>query len=151
MVFGEGAQVRYAIPLNYNNPNEGGGPIRRTPLVAERIHAVTMVRRTPHQFAWDAEPGGANEPQLWVDKFLPDGRIVQAAALGATALESRVVGLAIWSLGGGAVLGAFFGAATAPSGMKLRRAGLGSLVGFLTGAFLGGLAGRTAALTKEIA
>jgi hypothetical protein len=42
----------------------------------------SMVLRTPHQVVCDAEPGGAREPFLEYMKFLPDGRVVPAAALG---------------------------------------------------------------------
>jgi len=145
---GEGAQVYYPIE---NNPNAGGGPIRRTPLVAERIHAVTMVRRTPHQFAWDAEPGGAYEPQLWRDKFLPDGRIVRASALGVIdipELQSRFINLAIWSVGGGALFGSLYGAVQAKRGKRVRNAGLGGLFGALGGLLIAGVAGRTLAIAE---
>lgn len=147
MIFGEGAQVRYDIPLNYNNPNEGGGPIRRTPLLAVRIDAGNTIYRTPHQVVRDAEPGGAYEPQLWQDKFLPDGRIVPAGALGATSeLQSRIINLGVWSVGGGALLGSLYAAVQAKRGKRVRAAGFGGLFGALGGLLIAGVAGRTAAV-----
>jgi hypothetical protein len=83
---GYGARVR--VPLE-TNPNAGGGPIRRSPLLVTRSNEgmppygyPSMVMRTPHAVVPDMEPGGAYEPQLWRSKFLPDGRIVRAGAMG---------------------------------------------------------------------
>ena len=78
-MLGYGARTYYPIETN---PNEGGGPIRRSPLVTTAANAGNMVYRTPHAVVPDVEPGGAFEPQLWADKFLPDGRVVKASALG---------------------------------------------------------------------
>ena len=73
--------VRYPIPEDYNNPNEGGGPIRRTPLVAAAANAGNVVYRSPNAIVPDMQPGGAFEPKLWGEKFLPDGRIVPDNAM----------------------------------------------------------------------
>ena len=71
------------------SPDDGGGPIRRSPLVTTRSGDgmppngwPQMVLRTPHQVVYDAEPGGAAYPGLQYMKFLPDGRLVRAGALG---------------------------------------------------------------------
>jgi hypothetical protein len=78
---GEGAGIRYPVPEDYDNPNEGGGPIRRTPLTAARANAGNIIYRSPHAIVPDMEPGGAFEPQLWSQKMLPDGRIVPDNAM----------------------------------------------------------------------
>src|SRR6185295_5500940 len=72
-----------------NNPDHGGGPIRRSPLLTVRSGDgmppngwPQMVLRTPHQVVPDTEPGGAVWPGLQYMKFLPDGRLVPANALG---------------------------------------------------------------------
>jgi hypothetical protein len=81
-----GAMVREPPELL---PSESGGPIRRTGGFAVRSgegmrpHGwPTMVRRSPHAVVYDAEPGGATYPGLQYMKFLPDGRLVPADALG---------------------------------------------------------------------
>lgn len=72
------------------NPNEGGGPIRRVVGVATRTgdgmppHGwPQMVTRTPTPPVLDREPGGSTWPGIEHMKFLPDGRLVPASALGA--------------------------------------------------------------------
>jgi hypothetical protein len=72
-----------------NNPDHGGGPTRRSPLVVMPSGDgmppngwPQMVLRTPHQVVYDAEPGGAAWPGLQYMKYLPDGRLVPANALG---------------------------------------------------------------------
>lgn len=71
------------------SPDQSGGPIRRTVGVTTRSgegmppHGwPSLVLRTPHQVVRDAEPGGARLPYLEYMKFLPDGRVVPAGALG---------------------------------------------------------------------
>jgi hypothetical protein len=69
-----------------NDPNHGGGPIRRSGFAvvpaAENLPGYPlMVKRTPHPVVNDAESGGARYPWLTKMKFLPDGRIVRQDAL----------------------------------------------------------------------
>ncbi len=123
--FGYGARVFQPIETD---PNRGGGPIRRTPLVAVRAHAGRFVQRSPHKMIPD--PGRIDEPQLLTEKFLPDGRLVPDHALGAFppipartryTLYGGVVTLALTGVGvlvggrdhraAGAMVGAFVGAA----------------------------------------
>lgn len=116
-MLGYGARVYYPPE---DNPNEGGGPIRRSPLVTTHSgdgmqpHGYPqMVLRTPHNVVYDTEPGGAFLPELWSMKFLPDGRVVPAGALGAAG-------------GGGETLAALTaialgGAAGVALGLLLRR------------------------------
>lgn len=151
---GEGATVRYAIPEDYWNPNEGGGPIRRSSGVVTRQESGTgeYVRRTPHQVIWDAGPGGAYEPHLWTSKFLPDGRVVPADASdrvisGDSALAGAFGGLRDYqipsdyklaqhlALGGSALFGTILGASLRP-GARLRGGGLGLLLGAIGGTIL---------------
>lgn len=66
--------------------DEGGGPIRRSPLVAMRypmslINPPQMVQRTPMGQP-EIHPGDAVKTELWQKKFLPDGRLVDINALG---------------------------------------------------------------------
>lgn len=61
-----------------DNPDHGGGPIRKSPLLVARAHAGNTVYRTPNTNVREAEPG-ANWPQdLSQFMFLPDGRLVPA-------------------------------------------------------------------------
>lgn len=76
--FGYGARVFQPIE---RNPNEGGGPIRRSPLLVAPANAGTFVQRSPHKMIPD--PGRQDEPQLLTEKFLPDGRLVADHAFGA--------------------------------------------------------------------
>lgn len=73
------------------SPDSSGGPIRRSPLLVMRSGDgmppngyPQMVLRTPHQVVPDAEPGGAAFRRLRYMKFLPDGRLVRAGALGGS-------------------------------------------------------------------
>lgn len=88
--FGYGGAMVYEPPEL--SPDQSGGPIRRTGGITTRSgegmrpHGwPTMVRRTPHAVVYDAEPGGATYPGLQYQKFLPDGRLVPAGALGGLA------------------------------------------------------------------
>ncbi len=71
------------------DPNSGGGPIRRSPLLTTRAGDgmppngwPQMVLRTPHNVVYEPEPGGAAWPGIVYKKFLPDGRLVDGGALG---------------------------------------------------------------------
>jgi hypothetical protein len=132
--FGDGAQVFEPFETS---PDSGGGPIRRTPLLAVRANAGNMVYRTPHAVVPDAEPGGAYEPQLWADKFLPDGRVVPQSALGVSTIPHNTR-VALFTLAT-AVLGAGLGAVLEPSSRAkgaLIGGGVAGLLGVL--ASLGG-------------
>lgn len=155
MTFGYGARVPYPIETN---PNEGGGPIRRTPLVSVRMKppAGNMVYRTPHAVTPDMEPGGAFEPRLWNEKFLWDGRLVPKTALGqadpADATQAFVQSmkhLVIWGWAGSALLGMTLGALFAKKGRRLRGLGVGAAAGFGTGVVATGLVGRGAAMASN--
>ncbi len=88
MYFGYGgAMVREPEDTN---PDSSGGPIRRTVGLTTRSGEgmppngwPTMVLRTPHNVVYEPEPGGAAYPGITYKKFLPDGRLVPAGALGA--------------------------------------------------------------------
>jgi hypothetical protein len=61
-----------------DNPDHGGGPIRKSPNNALPAHAGNYVYRTPHLVVREAE-AGANWPyDLTQQMFLPDGRLVPA-------------------------------------------------------------------------
>lgn len=74
----------------YDQPDNGGGPIRRSPLVTMpsgegiRSQSSTIVNRTPTTASPWTEPGGARVPGIDHMKFLPDGRLVRAGALGGS-------------------------------------------------------------------
>lgn len=79
--FGYGARVYQAPELD---PNSENGPIRRASgaLVPNNTEPPRMVYRTPHAVVPDAESGAVYEdPPVWQDKFLPDGRLVPMHAL----------------------------------------------------------------------
>ena len=66
--------------------DEGGGPIRRSPLVAMRypmslVNAPQMVQRTDVGVP-EIHSGDTVKSELWQKKFLPDGRLVDINALG---------------------------------------------------------------------
>ena len=71
----------YAIVpvLPNDNPDEGGGPIRRSPLLVLPAHAGNTVHRTPHNVVREAEAGAAWPGDLTKMMFLPDGRLVPAS------------------------------------------------------------------------
>ncbi len=78
-----------------NDPNHGGGPIRRSVGITMPSGDgmppngwPQMVLRTPHAVVQDAESGGARWPGLQYQKFLPDGRLVPANALGGAMFGS---------------------------------------------------------------
>ena len=122
--FGYGARVYYPIETN---PNEGGGPIRRTPLVAVRADAGRFVQRSPHKMLPD--PGRIDEPQLLTEKFLPDGRLVPDHAMGAFPVIPRRTR---YTLYGGVVTLALTGVGVLVGGRDHRAAG--GLVGAVVGA-----------------
>ena len=71
-----------------NNPNVGGGPIRRAS--GALVYSgdgmppngtPDMVLRTPHAVVYDTEAGGATWPGLDKMMFLPDGRLVPQTAM----------------------------------------------------------------------
>lgn len=73
---GSGHALVYVAPND--NPNQGGGPIRRAPgSNVVYAHAGNYVSRTPHLVVREAEPG-ANWPDSLAETmmFLPDGRLV---------------------------------------------------------------------------
>jgi hypothetical protein len=151
MHFGYGAQVRVSPD---NNPDSGGGPLRRSPFRLVPADETVMVSRTPFPGAPDPESGWARDPYFDEPrKFLPDGRLVPAGALGAIetyAGEFAGKNLAIFSILGCTLLG--FGAAflfSDPSN-RLRNVGFGSLLGFGTGATVAGIAGRSAVLFSRL-
>jgi len=80
------ALVRYPVD---NNPDHGGGPIRRTEAGANVYSGEgmpphgypTKIYRQPGEIVPDAEPGGARVKGLDHMMFLPDGRLVQQSAL----------------------------------------------------------------------
>lgn len=119
-----------------DNPDSGGGPIRRSPLDVVRIDAGNFVQRSPHPMIPD--PGRQDEPQLLTQKFLPDGRLVPDRALGA-ALPYR----ARVALYGGlfALAGAAAGAWVGGPGGRGKGAVTGGLVG-LGASVLGALGGE---------
>lgn len=149
-MLGYGARVPYPIETN---PNEGGGPIRRSPLVTEIMpwpKAGNMVYRTPHAVVPDVEPGGAFLPRLWKDKFLPDGRLVPMTALGGFGQAPRFAeGALLYGALAGIVAGAT-AAALCGKGRRLPAIGVGVLGGALAGlgfsqaVFVAAKAARTA-------
>lgn len=143
-VFGN-VGIRYRSPEDYRNPNEGGGPIRRTPLVATRAHAGNMIYPSPHAIVPDAEPGGGRDSWLWDKKMLPDGRIVPRGSTPnppyaplpwSTALEGAPPSFSrtefLVGLGGGAATGGVLGTVAFPEARVL-----GSLLGVASGAAFG--------------
>lgn len=70
--------IKYPAPEDYWNPNAGGGPISRTPLVAARANAGNVVYRSPNTIVLDAEPGASDWSYLRNKIMLPDGRLVDA-------------------------------------------------------------------------
>lgn len=74
--------------------NDIGDEIRRTPLVALRTdygagYRPDLSLRTPHQHTYEPEPGGPTWPGITKQKFLPDGRLVPAGALGGAAMPAE--------------------------------------------------------------
>ena len=130
--FGYGARVFQPIE---RNPNEGGGPIRRSPLVAAPANAGTFVQRSPHKMIPD--PGRQDEPQLLTEKFLPDGRLVADHAFGAAVPPMRI---AIYT-GAFALAGTIAGALLHPDA-RGRGAVAGGVIGL--GSALFGVIGGTA-------
>lgn len=159
------------------DPNHGGGPIRRSGGVAVRsgvgmrpYGVPQMVYRTPHAVVPDAEPGGARWPGISKMKFLPDGRLVPAGALGgifgldvtsaetsaSTALTTtqslvaqayRTMGIA--GLATGAAL-AFLGGVSAPPGQRALGATKGLLSGFASGVAVASLATKLSSITAQL-
>lgn len=73
--FGEGATIRYNEPEDRNNPDAGGGPIRRGAVASVPADAGNVVYRSPNAIVPDMEPGGA-QVSFRNRMMLPDGRIV---------------------------------------------------------------------------
>lgn len=100
--------------------------IRRSPLNVLPSHAGTTVYRTPHNVVMDAEPGAAWK---WPGpvKFLPDGRIVPAGALGAPpppeVARYTLLSTLLLSFSSGAFIGAL--AAPGDRAVSALKAGLG--------------------------
>jgi len=129
---GYGARVWQQIETN---PNAGGGPIRRTPLIATPANAGNFIQRSPHKMIPD--PGHIDEPQLLTQKFLPDGRLVADHAFGAPLPQRTRV-----ALFGGAMtlLGAGLGVWLAGYGERGKGALTGGLIG-LGASAIGALGG----------
>jgi hypothetical protein len=142
------------------DPDVGGGPIRRSPLVTARSGDGTpphgwpqMVQRTPHQAVYEPEPGGADYAWLARMKFLPDGRLVPAGALGdafgaPSAAELAAKRLLLWGILGSAAAGMAIGAVT--SSRRLRGAGIGLALGAGSGFVLSAVVGQAAVMGAEL-
>lgn len=169
MVSLSNATVYYPID---NDPDHGGGPIRRAGGIVERSgdgmppHGwPQMVSRTPHAVVPDAEPGGAGYEWLTRMKFLPDGRLVPASALGAPLapatvsqlvtgtgysvlpFDTGVSKLLVWGTVAGTLLGSAIGAALAAR--RWRGLGVGAAIGLGSGVAVAGLLGRAAVVGAE--
>jgi len=60
-----------------DNPNHGGGPIRKSSGIALPAHAGTFVQRSPLNVVREAEAGSTWPVDLAAEMmFLPDGRLV---------------------------------------------------------------------------
>jgi len=78
MTFGSGYALVHVGPDD--NPDHGGGPIRRAPgSNVVRAHAGDIVHRAPYNVVNEAEAGSVY-PGLEHMMFLPDGRLVPANA-----------------------------------------------------------------------
>lgn len=96
-----------------NDPNHGGGPIRRSSGVTTPAYAGDVVWRTPHPPTPDAESGGAQDVPAGM-KFLPDGRLVEAGAMGGAVEGDSGLGVFGWvGLLGLVVLGTAIGTVVA--------------------------------------
>lgn len=127
-----------------DNPNAGGGPIRRAPgSNVVYAHAGNTVYRTPHNVVREAEPGASWPTDLSTTMmFLPDGRLVpQTSAVvdmfrgaGPEVVFAKPVSTGLRGLV--PAIGMFAGAAT---GYKLspRHPGWGTVGGAIVGGILG--------------
>ena len=129
------------VPPN-NNPDTGGGPIRKSPLVALPAHAGNTIYRTPHLVVREAEPGANWPGDLTKMMFLPDGRLVPAkpyaydmmnGALEIPKLRAQVnlrstIGASITM-----VLGAGAGMAIGPKEHRIASTIVGAVVGGVLG------------------
>jgi len=144
---GYGARV-YQEPEN--DPSAESGPVRRASGALVRItDPPRMVYRSPHAVVPDAESGAVyNNPPVWQDKFLPDGRLVSMHGVELTEeAESAAQSLAIFATLGFTVFGVIIGAGTGKSNENLwKRAGVAGLLGAGAGLLVTGVAGRTAKL-----
>lgn len=141
---GAGHALVYVAPDD--NPNSGGGPIRRAPgSNVVYAHAGSRVERSPLLVVNEAEPGAGWPEDLSATRmFLPDGRLVpqtsavvdmfRGAGEPATVVYARppVTGLRALV----PAIGMFAGAA---AGYKFstRRPGWGTLGGAVVGGILG--------------
>ena len=144
MHFGYGAQVR--VPPD-DNLESGGGPLQRSSFRLFPANEVVMVSRTPDPVALDPESGWARDPYFdEPKKFLPDGRLVPAGALGEPqgAIDAGQ-NLALFSIMGFTFLGIGAGVVFSEKN-RMRNVGFGTLLGFGTGLLVAGVAGRTATL-----
>jgi hypothetical protein len=66
------------VPYPDDNPDHGGGPIRKSPNNALPAHAGNMVYRTLLLVTREAEAGSRWPGDLSKMMFLPDGRLVPA-------------------------------------------------------------------------
>jgi hypothetical protein len=142
------------------NPNEGGGPIRRSGLVTTRAGEgmppygpPPMIWRTPHQVVPDGEPGSDEHPARGM-KFLPDGRLVPVDALGDVVekySDSATRWLDTFGALTGTVLGGLIGLLVSRPGQRWKNAGIGSVIGLGGGVVLTGIAKRGARLSAALA
>jgi hypothetical protein len=128
-----------------NNPNHGGGPIRKASGVAFPARAWDVVRRTPHAVVYENEPGAAWTPPLATTKmFLPDGRLVNQSAEASTMMGGAFGAAAPWplSLTGtllGLAIGVTYGVVLAQRGRRGIGLAKGAFLGAGTGFLLSGL------------
>lgn len=128
-----------------NDPNHGGGPIRKASGVAFSARAWDVVRRTPHAVVYENEPGAAWTPPLATTKmFLPDGRLVNQSAEASTMMGIGLGAAAPWpaylvTTLLGLALGATFGVTLAQRGRRGIGFAKGVFLGAGTGFLLGGI------------
>ena len=77
---GAGYAIVPVPPVPDWNVSSGGGPIRRSSQASVPAHAGNWVHRTPLLVVREAEAGATYPEDLSKKMFLPDGRLVPAAA-----------------------------------------------------------------------
>lgn len=150
---GYGARVYQAPEMD---PNSENGPIRRASGALVRVtDPPRMVQRSPHAVVREGESGAVyNDPPVWEDKFLPDGRLVPMHALGATAAQpadalsaaTHLWWFSILSLG---VVGCAVGALKTPR-TSWTRVGVTGVAGLIAGAATAGIVTRSAVLASTL-
>jgi hypothetical protein len=127
-----------------DNPNHGGGPIRKASGVAFPAHAWDVVRRTPHAVVYENEPGAAWTPPLATTKmFSADGQLVNQSAEASTMMGGGFGAAAPWpayltAALLGLAIGATFGVTLAQRGRRGIGFAKGLFLGAGTGLLLGG-------------